>query len=153
MTNQKPFTRWIRNNNNPQCVILDMDSTLSQPVGESWDDTLNHQPIQPILDLAHTLHKHGYDLVISTARPESNRPDTESWLYKHLPQFSALYMRSVFIKASTMKEEALRDIDEMYDVAFAIDDSPFNAKIYADNGVLCMRPMTNEAYWASMGDS
>jgi hypothetical protein len=62
-------------------------------------------------------------------------------------------MRSEFIKASTMKEEALRDIDTMYDVAFAIDDSPYNAKIYTDNGVLCMRPMTNEAYWATMGDS
>ncbi len=137
----------------PQCVILDMDSTLSQPIGESWEDTANHQPIQPILDLAHTLHKHGYDLVISTARPESNRADTESWLYKHLPQFSALYMRPKYIKASVMKESALVDIDKHWDVAFAIDDSPFNAAIYTENGVLCMRPMTNEAYWAEHGDT
>jgi hypothetical protein len=62
-------------------------------------------------------------------------------------------MRSEFIKASDMKESALADIDEHWDVAFAIDDSPFNAKIYNDHGVLCMRPTTNEEYWAAMGDS
>ena len=153
MKNQKTYTRWIRNITRTLCVILDMDSTLSQPIGESWEDTANHQPIQPILDLAHALHKHGYDLVISTARPESNRADTERWLYKHLPQFSALYMRPEFVKASVMKEGALLDIDENWDVAFAIDDSPFNAAMYNENGVLCMRPTTNEEYWATVGDT
>jgi hypothetical protein len=114
---------------------------------------VNHQPIQPILNLAWTLHRHGYDLVISTARPEAYRSETEAWLEKYLPVYAALYMRDDFVKATTMKEDALHDIDTVWDVAFAIDDSPFNAKTYTDNGVLCLRPMTNEAYWAAMGDS
>ena len=133
-------------------MILDMDSTLSEPDGEAWENMENHAPIQPILDLALTLNKHGYDLVISTARPEANRPETEAWLQKHLPQYSALYMRNDYVKATTMKEDALGDIDEIWDVAFAIDDSPFNAEVYTRNGVICLRPMTNETYWAERGD-
>ena len=153
MKNETTYTKSVLHITRPQCVVLDMDSTLSQPIGEDWEDMVNHTPIQPILDLAWTLYKHGYDLVISTARPEANRPETEEWLQKYLPVFAALYMRNDFVKATTMKEDALLDIDTVWDVAFAIDDSPFNAKIYADNGVLCLRPQTNEEYWAAMGDS
>ena len=54
--------------------------------------------------------------------------------------------------AAEMKEAALKDIDELWEVAFAIDDSPWNAKVYNDNGVLCLRPTTNEEYWAAHGD-
>ena len=147
------YTKSLLHVTRPQCVILDMDSTLSEPIGEAWEDMVNHQPIQPILNLAWTLHRHGYDLVISTARPETFRGETEAWLEKYLPVYAALYMRDDFVKATTMKEDALHDIDQVWDVAFAIDDSPFNAKTYTDNGVLCLRPMTNEAYWAEMGDS
>ena len=152
MKKETTYTKSLIHVTRPQCVVLDMDSTLSQPIGEAWEDMVNHQPIQPILNLAWTLCKHGYDLVISTARPEAHRADTEEWLQKYLPQYAALYMRDDFVKATTMKEDALHDIDQLWDVAFAIDDSPFNAKIYADNGVLCLRPMTNEAYWAEQGD-
>ena len=149
------YTKSLLHVTRPQCVILDMDSTLSEPIGETWEDMVNHQPIQPILNLAWTLHRHGYDLVISTARPEAYRGETETWLEKYLPVYAALYMRDDTVEATAaeMKEAALADIDEVWDCAFAIDDSPFNAKVYADNGVLCLRPTTNEAYWAAMGDS
>jgi len=155
MKNETTYTKTLLHVTRPQCVILDMDSTLSEPIGEAWEDMVNHQPIQPILNLAWTLHRHGYDLVISTARPEAYRGETETWLEKHLPVYAALYMRDDTVEATAaeMKEAALADIDTVWDVAFAIDDSPFNAKIYADNGVLCLRPTTNEAYWAAMGDS
>jgi len=154
MKNETTYTKTLLHVTRPQCVILDMDSTLSEPIGEAWEDMVNHQPIQPILNLAWTLHRHGYDLVISTARPEAYRGETETWLEKHLPVYAALYMRDDTVEATAaeMKEAALADIDTVWDVAFAIDDSPFNAKIYADNGVLCLRPTTNEAYWAAMGD-
>jgi hypothetical protein len=152
MKNETTYTKSLLHVTRPQCVILDMDSTLSEPIGEAWEDMVNHQPIQPILNLAWTLHRHGYDLVISTARPEAYRGETEAWLEKYLPVYAALYMRGDFVKATTMKEDALHDIDTVWDVAFAIDDSPFNAKTYTDNGVLCLRPMTNEAYWAEQGD-
>ena len=147
------YTKSLIHVTRPQCVILDMDSTLSEPIGEAWEDMVNHQPIQRILNLAWTLDRHGYDLVFSSARPEAYRGETETWLEKYLPVYAALYMRDDFVKATTMKEDALHDIDQVWDVAFAIDDSPFNAKTYTDNGVLCLRPMTNEAYWAEMGDS
>jgi hypothetical protein len=146
------YTKTLLHVTRPQCVVLDMDSTLSEPVGEKWEDMVNHQPIQPILDLAWTLHKHGYDLVVSTARPESCRAATQEWLQRHLPVYAALYMRSEFVKATAMKEDALGDIDKTWDVAFAIDDSPYNAAIYRDHGVLCLRPMTNEEYWEAHGD-
>lgn len=149
MKNKKvpTFTKQVTSFTRSQCVILDMDSTLSEPVGDDWANVANHKPIEPILSLAQMLHDHGYDLVISTARPESSRPDTVQWLEKYLPQFAALYMRPQYVKTVTMKEDALLDIDENWDVAFAIDDSPFNAQIFTDHGVLCMRPMTNEDYW------
>ena len=152
MTNGKTFTKTILKVTRPQCVILDMDSTLSSPEGEDWENMVNHKPIQPILDLAITLHKHGYDLIISTARPEANRPETEQWLQKYLPQYAALYMRNGEVKATAMKEDALDDIDEIWTVFFSVDDSPFNAKVYNDNGVLCLRPTTNEEYWNVHGD-
>jgi hypothetical protein len=146
------YTKTLIHVTRPQCVVLDMDSTLSEPIGDDWENMANHAPIQPILNLAWTLHRHGYDLVVSTARPEAYRGDTEAWLQKHLPVYAALYMRKDFVKATTMKEDALGDIDAIWDVAFAIDDSPFNAEIYNDHGVLCLRPMTNEAYWNEKGD-
>ena len=150
--NQTTYTKSLLHVTRPQCVILDMDSTLSEPIGEAWEDMVNHKPIQPILDLAITLHKHGYDLVVSTARPEANRPETEQWLQKYLPQYAALYMRNGEVKATAMKEDALADIDEVWDCAFAIDDSPFNSEVYNRNGVLCLRPTTNEEYWNANGD-
>jgi hypothetical protein len=152
MKNETTYTKSLIHVTRPQCVILDMDSTLSEPIGEAWEDMVNHKPIQPILDLAITLHKHGYDLIVSTARPEANRPETEQWLQKYLPQYSALYMRNGEVKATTMKEDALADIDETWTVAFAVDDSPFNCAVYNDNGVLCLRPTTNEDYWNANGD-
>jgi hypothetical protein len=154
MTNGKTYTKTILNDQNPQCVILDMDSTLSSPEGENWEDMVNHKPIQPVLDLAVMLHQHGYDLVISTARPESYRGETEAWLQRYLPQYSALYMRNDTVEATAaeMKEDALKDIDGRWDCCFAIDDSPWNAKVYNDNGVLCLRPTTNEEYWNVHGD-
>lgn len=154
MEKNETYTKTVLHVTRPQCVVLDMDSTLSQPVGEAWENMANHQPIKPILNLAWTLHKHGYDLVISTARPETNRPETEEWLQKHLPVYAALYMRDDTVEATAtkMKEAALTDIDETWDCAFAIDDSPFNCKVYNDNGVLCLRPTTNEEYWSEHGD-
>ena len=154
MKNETTYTKSLLHVTRPQCVILDMDSTLSSPEGEDWEDMVNHQPIQPILNLAWTLHRHGYDLVISTARPEAFRGETEAWLEKYLPVYAALYMRDDTVEATAaeMKEAALADIDTVWDVAFAIDDSPWNAKVYNDNGVLCLRPTTNEEYWNAHGD-
>ena len=154
MTNEKTFTKTLLQDASPQCVILDVDSTLSSPEGENWEDMINHKPIQPVLDLALMLHKHGYDLVVSTARPEAYRGETEAWLQQYLPQYAALYMRNETVEATAaeMKEAALADIDELWEVAFAIDDSPWNAKVYNDNGVLCLRPTTNEEYWNVHGD-
>jgi len=154
MTNETTYTKTILNDKNPQCVILDMDSTLSSPEGENWEDMVNHKPIQPVLDLAVMLHQHGYDLVISTARPEGYRDETEAWLQRYLPQYAALYMRDDTVEATAaeMKEAALKDIDEVWKVFIAIDDSPWNAKVYNDNGVHCLRLMTNESYWAAHGD-
>jgi len=154
MANGKTYTKTILNDQNPQCVILDMDSTLSSPEGENWEDMVNHKPIQPVLDLAVMLHQHKYDLVISTARPEGYRGETEAWLQQYLPQYAALYMRDDTVEATAaeMKEDALKDIDEVWKVFFAIDDSPWNAKVYNDNGVHCLRLMTNDAYWAANGD-
>ena len=40
MTNETTYTKTILNDQNPQCVILDMDSTLSSPEGENF--TLVH---------------------------------------------------------------------------------------------------------------
>lgn len=155
MKKEELYTKSLRHVTRNQCVILDMDSTLSEPEGEDWEDMVNHRPIQPILNLAWTLHKHGYDLVISTARTNQYRKATEEWLWNHLPQYAALYMRDEAVEATAaqMKEAALEDIDSIWDVAFAIDDSPYNAEIYNERGVLCLRPMTNEAYWAEVGNS
>jgi hypothetical protein len=155
MDNKMSYTKSLRHVTNERAVIFDLDDTLAQHGdGGDWHDLANAQPIMPILELAQMLHRHQHDIVVVTARPNTYRKETEKWLWTWLPQVAAIYMMEdeADVTAAEMKAAALEDIDAIWDVHLALDDSPHNSQMYADHGVLCLRPMTNESYWAAHGD-
>lgn len=92
-------------------VIFDVDGTLTS---EHYDQdnllTLRENPIMMLLAIS-LQDKH--PLLISTARPEYLRPQTEAWLAKHGLVPERIYMRpndQEGVEDYKIKEEHLKDI-------------------------------------------
>jgi hypothetical protein len=150
------FTEEIRQVVNSQCVVFDLDATLCDHDSQtSYEDCDMFYPIVPMLELAKMVKSHGFDVVIATARPSISYKKTIVWLNKYLPEFDALYMANARVKAiaSSVKECQLLRIEEMWDILFWADDSPFNAEVIRDHAVTCLRPTHNDAFWASYGNA
>jgi hypothetical protein len=150
------FTEEIRQVVNSQCVVFDLDATLCDHDSQtSYEDCDMFYPIVPMLELAKMVKSHGFDVVIATARPSSSYAKTIVWLEKHFPEFDALYMANARVKAiaSSVKECQLLRIEEMWDILFWADDSPWNAEVIRDHAVHCIRPTHNDAFWATYGNS
>ena len=150
------FTEEIRQVVNSQCVVFDLDATLCDHDSQtSYEDCDMFYPIVPMLELAKMVKSHGFDVVIATARPSSSCAKTIVWLEKHFPEFDALYMANARVKAiaSSVKECQLLRIEEMWDILFWADDSPWNAEVIRDHAVHCIRPTHNDAFWATYGNS
>jgi hypothetical protein len=61
---------------------FDMDRTLAMPNGTS--DPLSYTPIQPIVSLARSFQDSLWGIfVVTTARPDTLREKTETWLNDH----------------------------------------------------------------------
>ncbi len=156
MTNMKLYTEILNQVQNAECVVFDLDATLCDHDSQtSYEDCDLFFPIVPVLELAKMVKAHGFDLVIATARPSTSCAKTLLWLEKYLPEFDALYMANSEVKAigSAVKEQQLLKIEEQWDIAFWVDDSPFNAKVIHDHAVVCLRPTHNDAFWESYGDA
>jgi len=150
------FTEEIRQVVNSQCVVFDLDATLCDHDSQtSYEDCDMFYPIVPMLELAKMVKGHGFDVVIATARPSISYNKTIVWLNKYLPEFDALYMANARVKAiaSSVKESQLLRIEEMWDILFWADDSPWNAEVIRDHAVHCIRPTHNDAFWATYGNS
>ena len=150
------FTEEIRQVVNSQCVVFDLDATLCDHDSQtSYEDCDMFYPIVPMLELAKMVKSHGFDVVIATARPSSSYAKTIVWLEKHFPEFDALYMANARVKAiaSSVKECQLLRIEEMWDILMFIDDSPHNVAVAQDLGITCLRPNSNDAFWAVYGNS
>ncbi len=73
-------------------VVFDIDGTLTaEPYNEDNLLTLRENPTMMLLAIAMQSER---PLVISTARPERFRADTESWLASHGLKPEAIYMRA-----------------------------------------------------------
>jgi hypothetical protein len=55
--------------------------------------------------------------------------------------------------ASSVKECQLLRIEETWDILMFIDDSPHNAAVAQDLAITCLRPSSNDAFWAVYGNS
>lgn len=73
-------------------VVFDVDHTLTASEFDV-NDLENPKPYPKMVSLAKGLANSKVPVVISTARPEYLRPQTEKWLKSQGIKFSGLYMR------------------------------------------------------------
>jgi predicted kinase len=109
--------------------------------------------IEPIIDLAQLLaggmktFPLTYKLLIVTARPDTWREVTETWLKKWLIPYDALYMRKEgdYRQDSIVKGDLLQQIiDDGYTPTLVIDDRPEVVEMWRSYGLACLQCASNE---------
>lgn len=114
----------------PDCIIVDIDGTLSLNNGRNpFDETsvINDLPNRPVINILNPFIRHKDSAVmvyIFSGRTEGCREDTEKWLSKYI-SYDILKMRGVGDNRSDdiIKRELYEEyIKEKYNVLFVIDD-------------------------------
>jgi hypothetical protein len=120
-----------------QPVVFDIDGTLtSEPYHEDNLLTLRENPTMMLLALALQAER---PLVISTARPERFKTQTEKWLASHGIKPSAIYMRDndrEGVPDQMIKFGHLQDIRKKFDNPLVwVDDNDANVHMLQKNDV------------------
>ena len=140
-----------------QCIVFDMDETLCVYNEETrLRGCQDFKPKPEMVELAKAAKRHGYDLVIATARPHFCQWGTWRWLEAHGVQVGAVYHRdggTYPYKASEVKTKMLKDISKTWEVHHFYDDSPFNVKAAQELGMPATLVPGNEDYWLAACDS
>ena len=123
---------------NKQPVVFDIDGTLtSEYYNEGNLTTLRENPTMMLLAIAMQAER---PLVISTARPERFRPQTEKWLASHGLKPEAIYMRDderEGVADHMIKFNHLQDIRKNFgDPVVWADDNDSNIHMLEKNNVL-----------------
>ena len=118
-------------------VVMDVDGTLtSERYDESNLLTLRENPVMILLALS-LQDKH--PLLVSTARPEHLRPETEAWLAKHGLVPERIYMRpnnKEGVPDPEIKLNHLCNIRETYgNPQVWCDDNDANVRMLQENDV------------------
>jgi predicted kinase len=124
----------------PDCVIIDLDGTLSLLNGRNpydastcEDDLLN----EPVYELYKSYYP-SKKIVLVSGRKDTWKDQTISWLDKHNIRYDALYMRAELDqrKDSVVKQEIYEAyIKNVYNVHAVIDDRPQVLRMWRDNGL------------------
>ena len=157
-TDRKTTTEYIRYGarraTSRRCLVFDMDDTLCK-----YDEQkrLRHcewfQPKPELVTLARAAKKHGYDIVIATARPHFCSFATWNWLRKHDVNASAVYLRNGKLreyKAAEVKVKMFEDILKKWEVEAFYDDSPYTIKAIKQIGINAVFVPGNEDYWKTV---
>lgn len=120
-----------------QPVVFDIDGTLTaEPYNDKNIGKVKENPA--MVFLAKTLQESS-PLVISTARSEKWRPQTEKWLKSHGLSPQAVYMRDESREHAAdqmIKFSHLKDIREKFgDPTVWVDDNPANVNMLRRNDV------------------
>ena len=122
-------------------VVFDIDMTLTS----EWyynDNVTRLKVNKPLVQLARALVDSGVPVVISTARPERLRSDSQVWLRGIYLGYKALYMREDgddrpdhYVKT----EQALSIIDDFGRPMLWYDDNVDNCKVVKNLGIPCIQ--------------
>jgi hypothetical protein len=139
------------NDNNVEYFVFDIDGVIADishrldmipgrpgVEGDDWeayhaagenDDWL------PGLTLVNKLYVAGYNIILVTNRPDSNRAVTEAWLSRVHCRYTKLLMRAEGHHGS--KEWAVPILDS-YRVVMAFDDDPKHVAMYWAHGIVAV---------------
>lgn len=128
-----------------EAIICDLDGTLSHLNGRNPydatncdEDGLNHI----VRDILVRFGKTGTKIVLVSGREESYREPTLRFLKKHNIPFDVLIMRNTgdARKDSVVKEEIYkRNIKELYNVLFVLDDRDQVVSMWREQGLQCFQ--------------
>ena len=128
-------------NSSVNTVVFDIDMTLTS----EWyyeDNVATLRANLPLVQLAILLAESGVSIVISTARPNRLRADSENWLQSVGVKFDALYMRNDgddrpdhYVKT----EQALAIIEDFGRPLLWYDDNQDNCKVVRELGIPCIQ--------------
>lgn len=136
-------------------AIFDLDGTLckvsegranliSGPGGKDYDsyheDAEFEEPNRQIRNVCLAISQAGYNILVSTGRPERYRNDTMMWLHRQGILWHQLYMRLNEDKRSS--KEVKRDhhdimISAGYEPVIAFDDRDSNVALWRELGLTC----------------
>jgi hypothetical protein len=141
-------------------IIVNIDGTIADcrhrrhfvtDDKQDWNSFFNAMkkdlPIKPTAELVRRLNQH-HDIYLVTARPESYRSMTNSWLVQYEIPFEYLFMREDDYKDKDgnqgkpweYKEEVLRHLKRSgTEILLAIDDKEECVGMWRRNGVLCLQ--------------
>jgi predicted kinase len=114
-----------------RAYVFDIDGTLAINDGYrgffEWEKVGNDKPNTHVIEVAKSLHKSGYELVVLSGRDGSCEHETRVWLNKHIGTDYSLFMRKEgdMRKDHVIKEELFFEHihDEFY-VMGVFDDRP-----------------------------
>lgn len=137
-------------------VIFDLDGTLANiehrlhliaAKPKRWDRffraCVDDAPNPPVIELAQTLHRSGWELWIWSGRSDVVRRETEAWLATHVGMDAPLRMRrdgdhqaDVTLKASWLLELTATDRARL---RFIVDDRASVVAMWRRHGVTCLQ--------------
>ena len=145
-------------------VIFDLDGTLAliddrrkistKPNGKmDWDTFFDPDnisldlPNHPVIQMAQTLDKQGFTIVIFSGRSKATKDATADWLDKHNVPFNVMKMRPTghpwaFMPDDKLKKHWLDDIfpgDRKDRILCVFDDRDKVVKMWRDNGLTCFQ--------------
>jgi acid phosphatase class B len=151
------YKKYGRKSTSNFAIVLDMDDTLclydtgTRLRGCEW-----FTPREKEVQMALAAQRHGYDIVIATARPHFCYFSTLKWLEKHGVKPAAMYFRDGYGKRDTptseLKGQMLTSISTNWDIEAFYDDSPFTIAAAQEMGVNAVLVAGNEAYWDTAKD-
>lgn len=133
------------------CIIVDMDGTLSDPKDrlhyvknnpknfEAFEAECHKDDVcEPVAAVVNCMYQAGYKVLIVSARMDGRKQMTLDWLAKHKIQYDGIYMRT---QGDTRKDDIVKYelLDKIkkdgYTVLFAVDDRKRVKRMWVENGI------------------
>ena len=140
-------SKYVEDESKPKAWIFDVDGTLTVAGGRNiYDETLvfNDKPNWPVVNLARTLVESGAHVIITSARSEFCRTDTERWLREVAGiDYTALFLRTIEEQQDKIKDNVVKlrlfntYIRNEYNIQGVFDDRDAVVALWRDLGLFC----------------